>query len=70
MSYTLGAEYECARCGETAFTIVPNTQMTNIAKGITVPLRPDGWRFHPETGDLCPDCEKAFQEAINEFFEG
>ena len=71
MSYLLGAEYECARCGKTVFTPISDAHMvTNIAKQLITPQRPDDWKFHPETGDLCPDCEKAFQEAVDEFFEG
>ena len=60
MAEHLGKMIECDRCGKTYFL-----NCTGVAQ---FDKKPDGWKAHIEIGLLCKECEKLYQEMLEEFF--
>lgn len=72
MSETIGKLIECDRCGKTHFleylgTKEPDKGFTKVSK---FEQKPKTWNYHTDVGLLCDECEKAYQELLNEFFMG
>lgn len=71
MSEHLGKLIECDRCGKTHFLNYTDTK--SFDGGYTqidqFDKMPDGWNYHSETGLLCDECEKAYQQLLDEFFD-
>lgn len=72
MSETVGKLIECDRCGKTHF--IPGEPVNiaeygNVFKVEKYGSMPTGWFNHYEgIGLLCDDCEKQYQELMDEFF--
>ena len=69
MAEHLGKMIECDRCSKTYFL---NYTGTKSQYGIDVEhfaKKSDGWKMHIEIGLLCNECEKVYQELIDEFFD-
>lgn len=71
MSETVGKLIECDRCGKTHF--VPSepvkiAEYRDVFKVGKYGEMPEGWTRHLEIGLLCDDCEKKYQELMDEFF--
>lgn len=72
MTERLGKSITCDRCGKVVFLEYIGSDTfdggyTNLKRFET---RPEGWSRHAETGDLCDECSKAYEELLQEFFEG
>ena len=72
MSETIGKLIECDRCGKTHFLEYLGTKMFDggPTKASKFEQKPKTWSHHADTGLLCDECEKAYQELLNEFFMG
>lgn len=72
MAERLGKMIECDRCGKTHFLDYTGTKSyygTNVEHFTHFANKPDGWKDHIEIGLLCDECEKAYQELLDEFFD-
>lgn len=73
MSEHIGKLLECDRCGKSHFLYYDGPTKTlstpNYVSDDYFSNRPKGWVKHQETGLLCDECEKAYQELLNEFFD-
>ena len=73
MAEHLGKMIECDRCGKTHF--LHYTGIRAFDGGYTsvsvsdFQKRPEGWGYHLETGLLCDECEKTYQDILDEFFD-
>lgn len=61
----------CKRCGEVLLRKRIETEY--LDGGFTTYEKfednPDGWKYHAETGDLCPECEALYQSRLQAFME-
>ena len=71
MAEHLGKMIECDRCGKTHFLYYTGTKTLDggYTKVDQFNKKPDGWEYHSDTGLLCDECEKLYQELLNEFFD-
>lgn len=71
MSETVGKLIECDRCGKTYFMPSDRKEVMDYNTIRIVDkykAMPEGWKDHLEIGLLCDDCEKKYQDFLNEFF--
>lgn len=59
----------CDRCGATAFRkcIGEGERDGGFTRWNKFEPKPEGWGWHPETGDICPACEKEFSKILEDF---
>ena len=71
MAERLGKMIECDRCGKSYFLNYTGTDTLDggYTKVDQFNKRPDGWEYHSDTGLLCDECEKLYQELLDEFFD-
>lgn len=71
MAEHLGKMIECDRCGKTHFLYYTGTDTRDggFTKYTLFDKMPDGWTKHYDIGLLCNECEKAYQELLDEFFD-
>lgn len=71
MAEHLGKLIICDRCGKTQFLHHLKTETLDggYTKVDKYDKRPDGWEYHSDTGLLCDECEKLYQELLNKFFD-
>lgn len=71
MAEHLGKMIECDRCGKTHFLYYTGTETFDggYTKVDQFNKNPDGWEYHSDTGLLCDECAKAYQELLDEFFD-
>lgn len=71
MAERLGKMIECDRCGKSHFLDYTGTDARD--GGFTIYALfdkiPDGWKNHSDIGLLCDECEKLYQELLDEFFD-
>ena len=72
MSETIGKRIECDRCGKTYFLNYIGTKEFDggFTKVNEFEKKPETWGYHTDTGLLCDECEKVYQNLLNEFFIG
>lgn len=71
MSFINGRIYMCDRCGKGTFCEC--TGEGERDGGFTrwnkfAPL-PEGWKSHLDTGLLCPECNKQYEQIVGDFLE-
>lgn len=71
MSETIGKLVECDRCQKSHF--VPSHEVKVMRDGALITINqydemPEGWKYHMDVGLLCDDCEKLYEDFLNEFF--
>ena len=71
MAEHLGKMIECDRCGKTHFLYYTGTESYDCSytKVNLFDKMPDGWKKYYDTGLLCDECEKLYQELLDEFFD-
>lgn len=72
MAEHLGKMIECDRCGKTHFLYYTGTKSLDggYTKVDQFGKSPDGWVYHSDDiGLLCDECEKAYQDLLDEFFD-
>lgn len=71
MSEHLGKLIECDRCGKTYFLHYTGTDSFDggYVKTDQFCKIPAGWNYHSGIGLLCDECEKAYQQLLDEFFD-
>ena len=70
MAEHLGKMIVCDRCGKTHFLHYMDTESYDYGytKVTLFEKMPDGWKKHSDTGLLCDECEKTYQDMLDEFF--
>lgn len=71
MAERLGKMIECDRCGKSHFLNCAGTDTRDggFTKYTLFDKMPDGWKNHFDIGLLCDECEKLYQELLDEFFD-
>lgn len=71
MAEHIGKMIECDRCGKTHFLYYTGTESYDCGytKVDLFDDMPDGWKKYYDTGLLCDECAKAYQDMLDEFFD-